>query len=113
MKGFHKECTWHSDMFWGRDGEIDPDGRILRNEHTLRVILRGLGQAHRHSSASLEGWRLFLPFVLRTGSNPVGTRDDVRYAHAINAWIKAGRGRELANCHSIEEMYALTRRGRK
>jgi hypothetical protein len=106
------ECIWSSDMLWGKDVDIAPDGTVRRNEHALRVMLRGLGQSHRHSQASLEGWRLYLPFVLR-GSHPGSTRSDIRYAQAINAWIKAGRGHELANCHSVEEMYALTQHGRK
>lgn len=107
-----KECLWRSDMFWGKDAEVSPEGTILRNEHAMRVIIRALGQSHRHSQASIEGWRLYLPFLLR-GPQPGSTRDDRRYAQAINAWIKAGRGHELAGCHSIEEMYEITRRGRK
>ena len=106
------ECIWRSDMLWGRDLEVSPEGTILRNEHAMRVIIRGLGQSHRHSAASIEGWRLFLPFLLR-GPQPGATRDDRRYAQAINAWIKACRGHELAACRTIEEMYAITRRGRK
>jgi hypothetical protein len=85
---------------------------ILRNEHALRVVMRGLGQAHRHSQASLEGWRLYLPFLL-SGPQPGSTRNDVQHAQAINAWIKAGRGQELARCQSVAEMYEMTRRGRK
>lgn len=99
-------------MLWGRDLEVAPEGTILRNEHAMRVIIRGLGQSHRHSAASIEGWRLFLPFLLR-GPQPGATRDDRRYAQAINAWFKAGRGHELAACCTLEEMYAITRRGRK
>jgi len=106
------ECIWNSDLLWGRDFEVSPEGTICRNEHAFRVILRGLSQAHRHSPASIEGWRLFLPFLLH-GPQPVGTKDERRYAQAINAWIKAGRGPELAVCQSIEQMYAMTRRGRK
>src|SRR5579875_232887 len=101
-----------SDMLWGRDYEIASDGTLSRNEHALRVVLRGLGQAHRHSAASIEGWRLYLPFLLR-GPQPHGTRNNVRHAQAISAWIKAGRGHELMHCQSIEEMYEITRRGRK
>src|SRR5579885_42744 len=89
------ECIWRSDMLWGRDAEVSPEGTILRNEHAMRVIIRALGQSHRHSQASIEGWRLYLPFLLR-GPQPGSTRDDRRYAQAINAWIKAGRGHELA-----------------
>ena len=106
------ECLWNSDLLWGRDLDLAPDGTILRNEHALRVILRGLRQSHRHSQASIEGWRLYLPFLLR-GSHPGGTRNDIRYAQALSAWIKAGRGHELKRCRSIEEMYAITQRGRK
>lgn len=105
------ECIWGSDMLWGKDLEISPEGTIHRNEHALRILLRGLGQSHRHSQASIEGWRLYLPFLLH-GPQPAGTRDERRYAQAINAWIKAGRGHELARCHSIEEMYTVTRRGK-
>ncbi|HEU5230105.1 MAG TPA: hypothetical protein VFU49_19960 [Ktedonobacteraceae bacterium] len=107
-----KECIWRSDMLWGRDLEVAPEGTILRNEHAMRVIIRGLGQSHRHSAASIEGWRLYLPFLLH-GPQPGATKDDRRYAQAINAWIKSGRGHELAACHTIEEMYEITRRGRK
>jgi len=103
-----EECLWRSDMFWGKDVEVSPEGTILRNEHAMRVIIRALGQAHRHSQASIEGWRLYLPF-LSQGPQPGSTRDDRRYAQAI----KAGRGRELAECTSIEEMYEITRGGRK
>ena len=106
------ECISSSDMLWGKDLDIAPDGKVRRNEHALRVMLRGLGQSHRHSQASIDGWRLYLPFVL-SGSHPGSTPNDVRHAQAIGAWIKAGRGRELFNCNSIEEMYALTRQGRK
>jgi hypothetical protein len=106
------DCISSSDMLWGKDFDFAQDGTPHRNEHALRVILRGLGQSHRHSPASIEGWRLFLPFILR-GPQPGGTRSEIRYAQAISAWIKAGRGHELANCRSIEEMYAVTRRGRK
>jgi hypothetical protein len=106
------ECIWSSDMLWGKDLEVSPEGTIRRNEHALRVILRGLGQSYRHSQVSIEGWRLCLPFLLH-GPQPGGTRNDRRYAQAINAWIKAGRGHELATCHSIEEMYNVTRQGRK
>ncbi len=105
-------CISSSDMLWGRDLDYAPNGTLRRNEHALRVILRGLGQSHRHSAASVEGWRLYLPFLLR-GQHPGSSRDDIRYAQAISAWIKAGRGHELAHCRSIEEMYAITRRGRK
>jgi len=80
------ECISSSDMLWGKDLDIAPDGTMRRNEHALRVILRGLGQSHRHSQASIEGWRLYLPFVLR-GSHPGSTKYDVRYAQAISAWI--------------------------
>ena len=106
------ECISSSDMLWGKDLDIAHGGTIRRNEHALRVILRGLGQSHRHSQASIDGWRLYLPFVLR-GSHPGSTQNDVRHAQAIRAWINAGRSHELFNCNSIEEMYALTRRGRK
>lgn len=105
-------CMSSSDMLWGRDLDYAPDGALRRNEHAQRVILRGLGQSYRYSAASIEGWRLFLPFLLH-GANPGSSRNDVRYAQAIRAWINAGRGHELANCRSIEEMYAITRRGRK
>jgi len=107
-----EECLWRSDMFWGKDVEVSQEGTILRNEHAMRVIMRALGQSHRHSQASIEGWRLYLPFLLE-GPQPGATRDDRRYAQAINAWIKAGRGHELAECRSVEEMYEITRRGRK
>src|SRR5579859_5729436 len=106
------ECISSSDMLWGKDLDFASDGTLRRNEHALRVMLRGLGQSHRHSQASIEGWRLFLPFVLH-GRQPNGSRDDIRYAQTISAWIKSGRGHELSNCHSIEEMYAITRRGRR
>jgi hypothetical protein len=106
-------CWSSSDMFWGKDGEIAADGTLIRNEHALRVVLRGLGQEKRHSQASLEGWRLYIPFLLRNISQGPGReRNDVSYAQAISAWIKAGRGHELFHCQSIEEMYAMTRGGR-
>jgi hypothetical protein len=111
------ECTncWSSsDMFWGKDGEFAADGTLMRNEHAFRVVLRGLGQEKHHSQASLEGWRLYLPFLLRNISQGPGReRNDVRYAQVISAWIKAGRGHELFRCQSIEEMYAITRDGRR
>lgn len=101
-------------MFWGQDGELATDGTLLRNEHALRVVLRGLAQEKRHSQASLDGWRLYLPFLLRNVSQGPGReKKDVNYAQAISAWIKAGRGQELFQCQSIEEMYELTRGGRK
>jgi hypothetical protein len=106
------DCISRSDMLWGRDLEFAPDGTLSRNEHARRVMIRGLGQSHRHSAASLEGWRLYLPFLL-SGPQPGGTRDDVRYAQTISAWIKAGRGHELASCRSIAEMYEITRQGRR
>lgn len=106
------ECISSNDMLWGKDLDIAPDGIVRRNEHALRVMLRGLGQSHRNSQASIDGWRLYLPFVLG-GSHPGSTPKDVRYAQGIRAWINAGRGHELFNCSSIEEMYALTRQGRK
>jgi hypothetical protein len=106
-------CWSSSDMFWGKDGELAANGTLLRNEHALRVVLRGLGQEKRHSQASLDGWRLYLPFLLRNISQGPGKeRNDVSYAQAISAWIKAGRGHELFHCQSIEEMYTITRRGR-
>ena len=70
-----EECIWSSDMLWGKD--VAPNGTIRRNEHALHVMLCGLGQSHRHSQASIEGWRLYLPFVLH-GSHPGGTRSDIR-----------------------------------
>lgn len=109
-----EQCWWSSDMLWGRDVEYAPDGRLARNEHALRVVLRGLAQEKRHSSASLEGWRLYLPFLLQanTRQGPGLEKKDTAYAQAISAWIKAGRGRELWSCQTVEEMYALTRQGR-
>lgn len=108
------QCWSDSNMFWGKDVEYTSDGRLSRNEHALRVVLRGLGQEKRHSQASLTGWRLFLPFLLHADLQhaPGTEKKDVAYAQAINAWIKAGRGHELFKCQSIEEMYALTRQGR-
>jgi len=43
------ECIWGSDMLWGKDLEISQEGTIRRYEHALCVVLRGLGQPHRHS----------------------------------------------------------------
>lgn len=107
------DCWSSSDMLWGKDVESTTDGILVRNEHTLRVVLRGLGQEKRHSQASLEGWRLYIPFLLRNISQGPGReKTDVTYAQAILAWIKAGRGHELLHCHSVEEMYAITRNGR-
>jgi hypothetical protein len=107
-------CWWSSDMLWGRDLVYAPDGTLVRNEHALRVVLRGLAQEKRHSAASLEGWRLYLPFLLQLDSRrgPGTEKQDTAYAQAISAWIKAGRGHELLACQSIDEMYALTRQGR-
>lgn len=106
-------CWSSSDMFWGKDGELAADGTLVRNEHALRVVLRGLAQEKRHSQASLEGWRLYIPFLLRNiAQGPGRERHDVSYAQAISAWIKAGRGHELFHCQSVEEMYAITRSGR-
>lgn len=109
-----EQCWWSSDMLWGRDVEYAQDGELVRNEHALRVVLRGLAQEKRHSSASLEGWRLYLPFLLQLDSRqgPGLEYKDTAYAQTISAWIKAGRGHELLACQSIAEMYALTRRGR-
>lgn len=108
------ECLSSSDMHWGRDYELDEEGTMLRNEHALRVMLRGLAQAHRHSQASIDGWRLYLPFVLcKPQTGPGSSRQEVQYAQAIRAWINAGRSQELFACNSIEEMYELTRQGRK
>jgi hypothetical protein len=109
-----EQCWWSSDMLWGRDVAYAPHGELARNEHALRVVLRGLAQEKRHSSASLEGWRLYLPFLLQLDSRqgPGLEHKDTAYAQAISAWIKAGRAHELLACQSIAEMYALTRRGR-
>lgn len=107
------DCWSSSDMYWGKDVEFADDGTMLRNEHALRVVLRGLGQEKRHSRASLDGWRLYLPFLLRDIEHGPGReKRDVSHAQAIAAWIKAGRSQELFRCQSIEEMYALTRAGR-
>ena len=108
------DCWSGSDMFWGKDGEFAEDGTLTRNEHALRVVLRGLAQEKRHSQASLDGWRLYIPFLLRNISQGPGIeRNDTTYAQTISAWIKAGRGQELFRCSSIEEMYAITRGGRR
>lgn len=107
------ECISRSDMLWGRDLEFAADSTLLKNEHALRVTMRGLRQSHRYSSASLEGWHLFLPFLLqRKNEDPTTSPTLVRQVQAVRAWINAGRGQELAECQSFKEMYEITRKGR-
>lgn len=109
-----EECVSRSDMLWGRDLEYAEDGSVQRNEHALRVTLRGLSQAHRHSKFSIEGWRLGLPLLLQNKDmDPTAPQAQVKQIQAVGAWIKAGRGHELMNCQSFAEMYEITRLGRK
>lgn len=110
-----EECVSRSDMLWGRDLEYAADGSLQKNEHAMRVALRGLGQAHRHSQFSLDGWRLCLPLWLQNKGNNVltMTREQMQQVQAIGAWMRTGRGQELMCCQSFAEMYAITRQGRK
>ena len=109
-----EECVSRSDMLWGRDLEYTEDGGVQKNEHAMRVTLRGLGQAHRHSQFSIEGWRLGLPLLLQNKNiDPTAPQTQVKQIQAVGAWIKAGRGKELMHCQSFAEMYEVTRQGRK